>query len=157
MHRLAYEGHSIREHNFIDKNVFLWFRKFTSSTRPAVGLYGVKPLTKLFRDYKIPTVNLQHYSLTDLINHPIANVNVMAPGNYQNWGDKHWHGQRGVWHDCCARLMACRMSGWVRISLKVNPTVAEVNAPRVLWQRWCDELLDMILCDCCIEEKEGKV
>lgn len=75
----------------------------------------------------------------------------MAPGNDRNWCKKRWHGD--VWHDCCARLMACRMSGWVRKMIKFQSTVAEVNAQSILWQRPCDELLDMILCDCCINEK----
>lgn len=49
--------------------------------------------------------------------------------------------------------MACRMIGWVRKTLKFQPTVAEVNAQRIFWQRRGDELLDIILCTGCIEEK----
>ena len=114
--------------------------------RSAVGLYGVSPLTKLCQDQKIPTVDLTQYGLTDLLSLPSSTVNVMAPVNFSSWCVNHWHGQRGVWHECCARLMACGMSGWVRKTLKFQPTEAEVNAQRILWQRRCDELLDMILC-----------
>lgn len=46
------------------------------------------------------------------------------------------------------------MSGWMRKTLKVQPTVFKVNAQRVLWQKRCDELLDWILCDECIKEKD---
>ena len=38
--------------------------------------------------------------------------------------------------------------------MHVQPSVQEVNAQRVLWQKRCDELLEWILCDYCIQEKD---
>lgn len=67
VHALAYAGSSFRDHNFIERDVLQWYRKFKSPVRPAVGLYGVSPLTKLFQDLNIPTVDLTHYGLTDLL------------------------------------------------------------------------------------------
>ena len=64
---------------------------------------------------------------------------------------KHDHGKLPVWHDYCARVMACKLSQWLRKQLKVQPTVQEVNGQRILWQKRYDELLDWILRDYCIK------
>ena len=77
---------------------------------------------------------------------PIGTIKVMSPADYSaNWCRQHDNGNLGVWHDSCARVLVCKMSRWLRKELKVQPTVAEVNARRVLWQKRCDELLELIL------------
>ena len=157
VHGLAYatEEKFLREPHFIKDDVLHWYHTFSSKQRPTVGLYGVNPLTKLFRALNIPTVNLQDFGLNDLMCLPIGTIKVMSPGDYSaNWCRQHQHGKLGVWHDCCTRVMVCKMSWWLRKELKVQPTVAEVNAQRVLWQKRCDELLDWILCEYCIKEKD---
>jgi len=50
--------------------------------------------------------------------------------------------------------MACKLSWSSRKTLKVQPTVQEVNQQRILWQKRCYELLDWILCNYCNDEKE---
>lgn len=51
VHGLAYptEKEFLRGPNFIKDDVLHWYHTFISKQRPAVGLHGVNPLTKLFR------------------------------------------------------------------------------------------------------------
>ena len=72
----------------------------------------------------------------------------------QNWCHDHLHGKCGIWHDCCARVRACQISGWLRRHSNVLPTLSQVNAQRVLWQKWCDRLLDEVLCQHWIDDKD---
>ena len=46
------------------------------------------------------------------------------------------------------------MSGWLRRHSNVLPTLSQVNAQRVLWQKRCDLLLDQVLCNHCIDDKD---
>ena len=46
------------------------------------------------------------------------------------------------------------MSGWLRRQTNVLPTLSQVNAQRVLWQKRCDRLLDVILCNYCKDDKD---
>ena len=152
MHGLAHPTEKfLREPHFIKDDVLHWYRTFSSKQRPTVGLYEVNPLTKLFRALNIPTVNLQDFGLNELMSRPIGTIKVMAPGHYSaNWCRQHEHGKLGVWHDCCARVMVCKMRWWLCNEVKVQPTVAEVNAQRVLWKKRCDAFLKWILCKDCI-------
>ena len=56
--------------------------------------------------------------------------------------------------DSLARVRACQMSGWLRRHSHVLPTLPQVNAERVLCQKRCDRLLDDILCNHCIDDKD---
>ena len=60
----------------------------------------------------------------------------------------------GIWHPCCARVRACQMSSWLRRHSNVLPTLSQVNAQRVLWQKRCDRLLDGVLCNYCVDDKD---
>ena len=102
------------------------------------------PLKELFQAMDVPVFKLEVEDLHDL---PIGTINVMTPCDDREWCKKHDHGKLPVWHDYCARVMACK-------ELKVQPTVQEVNAQCALWQKRCDELLDWLLCDYCIQEKD---
>ena len=46
------------------------------------------------------------------------------------------------------------MSGWLRRHSNVLPTLSQVNAQWVLWQKRCDRLLDHVLCNQCIDDKD---
>ena len=48
--------------------------------------------------------------------------------------------------------MVCKVTWWLRKTLQ--PTVEEVNAQRIPWKKRCDELLEWILWDNCIHEKD---
>ena len=74
----------------------------------------------------------------------------------RNWCMDHSHGERGsgIWHDSCARVPACQISGWLRRHSNVLPSLSQVNAQRVLWQKRCDRLLDVILCNHCKDDKD---
>ena len=48
-------------------------------------------------------------------------VNVMATNDHgQNWCHDHIHGERDIWHDCCARVCACQMMVVLTISRVTN-------------------------------------
>ena len=61
----------------------------------------------------------------------------------------------GIWHDSCARVQACQMSGWLRRHSNVLPTLSQVNAQHLLWQKRCDRVLDQILWNRCIDDKDN--
>lgn len=46
------------------------------------------------------------------------------------------------------------MSLWYRKKTKVMPSLEDENDQRILWQNRCDELLDWLLCDKCIRQKD---
>ena len=92
-------------------------------------------------------------TVVELFSLPITTVSVKATNDHgRNWCHDHSHGEGGIWHNC-ARIRACQMSGWRRHS-NVLPTLSQVNAQRVLWQKRCDRLLDHVLCNQCIDDKE---
>ena len=85
-----------------------------------------------------------------------ASLSMATNDHGRNWCMDHSHGERGssVWHDSCAQVRACQMSGWLRRHSNVLPTLSQVNAQRVLWQKRCDRLLDHRLCNHCLDEKD---
>ena len=58
---------------------------------------------------------------------PIGTTNVMKPGDDRPWCRNHGHGKLPVWRDYRTRVMACKLSWWLRKTLKVQPTVQEVD------------------------------
>lgn len=73
-----------------------------------------------------------------------------------NWCTQHSNGARGssIWHDLCARVQACKLAAWWRKCMSHLPTPFQVNGQRLIWQKRCDRLLNMILCESCINEKD---
>lgn len=130
-----------------------WYETYCSFDCPAVGLLGDTPLDDLLQALNIPIIHIP-IGLQEVQDVPIGTINVMTPCNDKCCCRKQSDGKLPVWHDCCARVVVCRMSGWLQQELKVQPTVQEVNAQSILWQKRCDELLDWILCDYCIKEKD---
>ena len=121
---------------------------------PAVDLLDVTPpLKELFQAMDIPTGDLP-IGLNEIHELPIGTTNVMSPSDFRYWCRNHRDGKLPVWHDYCARVLVCKFSWWLRKTLHVQPSVQEVNAQRVLWQKRCNELLEWILCDYCIQEKD---
>ena len=105
--------------------------------------------------FSYPLVVLEGQGCRELASLPIATVNVMATNDHgRNWCHDHSHGERGIWHHHCACVRACQMSGWWRRHSNLLPTLYQVNAQRVLWQKPCDRLLDHMLCNQCIDEKD---
>ena len=97
-----------------------------------MGLVGITPLKDLFQAIHIPTVELS-MDLHKIEELPIGTTNVMKPCDHRDWCRNHSHGKHSVWHDYCARVMVCKVTWWLRKTLKVQPTVEEVNAQRILW------------------------
>ena len=52
------------------------------------------------------------------------------------------------------QVRAYQMSGWLCRHSNVLPTLSQVNAQRMLWQKRCDRLLDEVLCNQCIDDKD---
>lgn len=94
---------------------------------PAVGLLGGTPLHDLFQALNIPIIYIP-IVLQEVHELPIGTIKVMTPCDNRDRCKKHDNGRLPVWHDFCARVMACKLSWWLRKELKVQPTVQEVNA-----------------------------
>ena len=136
-----------------------WCQQYLTPERWRVGIFTMNGLYRLFHDpwFSHPLVVLEGQGCPDLANLPIATVNVMATNDPGRHGCMdHSDGARGsgIWHYRCARVRACQMSGWLRRQSNVLPTLYQVNAQRVLWQKRCDRLLDYLLCNYCRDEKD---
>ena len=136
-----------------------WCQQHLTPQRSRLGVFTLNGLAKLLQEppFAYPLVVLEGQGCGDLANLPIATANVMAHNDHgQNWCEDHCHQARGsgVWHHHCAHVRVCQMSGWLRRQTHVLPTLSQVNAQRVLWQRRCDRLLDYLLCNQCIEAKD---
>ena len=136
-----------------------WCQQHLTPQRNRIGVYTLNGLYRLFQEPPLayPLVVLEGQGCGDLANLPIATVNVMAHNNHgHNWCMDHSHQARGsgVWHDHCAHVRVCQMSGWLRRQTHVLPTLSQVNAQRVMWQKRCDRLLDYLLCNPCTEAKD---
>ena len=118
-----------------------------------MGLLEATPVKDVLQAMDIPFVHLS-LDFNKLVECPIGTTKVMKPGDDRAWCREHDHGKLPVLHDYCARVMACKLSWWLRKPLKVQPTVQEVNQQRNIWQKRCYELLDWILCEYCNDEKE---
>ena len=128
-------------------------------SHPRLGIFTLNGLYRLFQEprFSYPIVVIEGQGCRDLASLPIATLNVMATNDHgRNWCMDHSHGERGsgIWHDHCARVRACQMSGWLRRQSNVLPTLSQVNAQRVLWQKRCDRLLNHLLCNYCNDAKD---
>ena len=150
----AYNRHEFHRYHQIKDNITCWCQQYLTPQRGRLnGLY------RLLHEpgFSYPIVVLEGQGCQDLANLPIATVNVMATHDQgRNWCMDHTDGERGsgVWYDHCAQVRACQMSGWLRRQTNVLPTLFQVNAQRVLWQKRCDRLMNHLLCNHCKEEKD---
>ena len=109
-----YEFHPYHQ---LRDDVTHWCQQYLTPERWRVGIFTVNGLYRLFHDpwFSYPTVVLEGQGCRELSSLSIATVNVMATNDHgQNWCHDHLHGERGIWHDCCARVRACQMSGCLR-------------------------------------------
>ena len=150
---LAFDDNSAQYQDMVEHDGRNWYKKHCHPDYPAVGLLEATPLKALHEAMDIPIVELS-LDFNKLMECPIGTINVMKPCDDRDWCKDHSDGKRPVWHDYCALVLACKMSWWLRKTLTVQPTVDEVNHRRILLQKRCDELLDWILCDNCIEDKD---
>ena len=152
-HGLTFDDNSGRDQELVAADLKKWYKNHCPSDYPAVGLLQATPLKDVLQAMDIPIVDLS-LDFNKLVECPIGTTNVMRPGDDRAWCREHDLGKLPVWHDYCARVMACQLSWWLRKTLEVQPTVQEVNQQRILWQKRCYELLDWILCEYCNDEKE---
>ena len=149
--------HEFHPYHQLRDDVIRWCQQYLTPERWRLGVLTVNGLYRLFQKprFSYPIVVLEGQGYRELSSLPIATVNVMATNDHgQNWCNDHLHGERGIWQDCCARVRACQMCGWVHRHSNVLPTLSQVNAQRLLWQKRCDRLLDEVLCNHCIDDKD---
>ena len=155
----AYNRHEFHPYHQMRDDITRWCQQYLTPERWRLGVFTLNGLYRMFQEprFSYPIVVLEGQGCRDLTSLPIATVNVMATNDHgRNWCMDHTNGERGsgVWHDHCARVRACQMSGWLRRQTHVLPTLSQVNAQRVLWQKRCDRLLDQLLCNHCNDEKD---
>ena len=155
----AYNRHDFHPYHQMRDDITRWCQQYLTPERWRLGVFTLNGLYRLFQEprFSYPLVVLEGEGCRDLTSLPIATVNVMATNDHgRNWCMDHTDGERGsgVWHNHCARVRACQMSGWLRRQTHVLPTLSQVNAQRVLWQKRCDRLLDRLLCNHCNDEKD---
>ena len=153
----AYNRQEFHPYQQIQDDLTRWCHQYLTPQRHRVGVFTLNGLYRLFQEKSYPLVVLEGQGCRDLASLPIATANVMAANDQgRNWCMDHTEGAResGVWHDHCAHVRVCQMSGWLRRHSHVLPTLYQVNAQRVLWQKRCDRLLDVILCNPCKDDKD---
>ena len=155
----AYNRHEFHPYHQMRDDITRWCQQYLTPERWRLGVFTLNGLYRMFQEprFSYPIVVLEGQGCRDLTSLPIATVNVMATNDHgRNWCTDHTDGKRGsgIWHDHCARARACQMSGWLRRQTNVLPTLSQVNAQRVLWQKLCDRLLDHLLCNYCNDEKD---
>ena len=166
VHGLPFESY-VAEHNRPELHPYhqmrgditRWCQQYLTAERWWLGVFTLNGWYRLFQEsrFSYPIVVLEGQGCRDLASLPIATVNVMATNDHgRNWWTDHSHGERGsgIWHDHCGRVRACQTSGWLRRQTNVLPTLSQVNAQRVLWQKRCDRLLDHLLCNYCNDAKD---
>ena len=155
----AYNRQDFHPYDQMRDDITRWCQQHLTSQRGRLGVFTLNGLAKMLQEppFAYPLVVLEGQGCPDLANLPIATANVMAHNDHgRNWCMDHSHKERGsgVWHDHCAHVRVCQMSGWLRRQTHVLPTLSQVNAQRVLWQKRCDRLLDYLLCNYCTEAKD---
>ena len=166
VHGLPFEPY-VAEHNRPEFHPYHQMRdditrccqQYLTPERWRLGVFTLNGLYRLFQEprFSYPIVVLEGQGCRDLASLPTATVNVLATNDHgRNWCTDHSHGERGsgIWHDHCARVRACQTSGWLRRQTNVLPTLSQVNAQSVLWQKRCDRLLDHLLCNYCNDAKD---
>ena len=149
--------HEFHPYHQLRDDVTRWCQQYLTPEQWRLGIFTLNGLYRLFQEprFSYPIVVLEGQGCRALSSLPIATVNMMATNDHgQNWYHYHSHGERGIWYDGCAQVRPCQMSGWLRRHSNMLPTLSQVNAQLVLWQKRCDRLLDEILCNHCIDGKD---
>jgi len=135
-----------RPHHAIPQDIEKWLAIHLTPKRPKVAVHplGIHGTSDLNIDHPLVMVDVPH-----LESQPIGTVGALPSGQQELLCDHHFYSH----NHRCARLMACRLSAFIRSSDRHMPTLSEVNTQRVLWQQRADALMDLILCDYCQEEK----
>ena len=151
--------HDFHPYHQLRDDVNRWCQQYLTPERWWLGVFTINGHYRFFQEprFSYTIVVLEGQGSSELVNLPIATVNVMVTDDHvRNWCTDHSNGERGggIWHDRCARVRACQMSGWLRRYSNVLLTLSQVNAQRMLWQKRCDRLLDQILCNHSIDDKD---
>ena len=131
-----------RDFHHIERDIEEWLNVHLTPTKPRVAVHQ--------QGYTVD-VRIRHplvmVDVDELAEKPIGTVGAFPSGQEELLCDRH------VQNKLCARLMACRLSAWIRSEIRHKPSLSEVNSQRVLWQQRADALMDLILCESCQQEK----
>ena len=135
-----------RSSHAMPQDIEKWLNVHLTPKRPKVAVHplGIHGASDLRIDRQIVMVDVPH-----LETQPIGSVGAYPSGQQELLCTHHLYSHNHL----CARLMACRLSAYIRSTDKHMPLLSEVNTQRVLWQQRADSLMDLILCDYCQQEK----
>ena len=135
---------AFREFHRVERDIEEWVNVHLTPQRPQVAVHRFGYSANL--NIRKPLVMVE---VENLAEKPIGTVGAYPSGQQELLCTHHTQ----AWHNICARLMACRLSAFVRSINKHMPSLSEVNTQRILWQQRADSLMDTILCEYCQEEK----
>ena len=115
----AYNRQDFHPYDQMRDDITRWCQQHLTPQRGRLGVFTLNGLYRLFQEppFSYPLVVLEGQGCRDLASLPTATVNVLATNDQgRNWCLEHSDGARGsgVWHDHCAHVRACQMSGWLR-------------------------------------------
>ena len=151
-HGLRYEiNHAeLRPFEQLKADLTEWLQGVLTKDKPAVGVCDDGPLKTLLKSLDVPYVDFE----IEPKDQNIGTMGVFPSGKEWPLCREHYYGNDDVGFVDCARVKACQMAWWVRKQICYQPSLERVNRQRVIWQTRCDRLMDMLLCNHCIDEKD---
>ena len=151
-HGMLYEISNDQLHPFeyLEADVTAWLQSVLTKDKPAVGVCDDGPLKTLLKSLVVPYVDFE----IEPKDQSIGTMGVFPSGQEWPLCREHYYGNDDVGFVDCARVKACQMAWWVRKQICYEPSLERVNRQRVIWQTRCDRLMDMLLCNHCIDEKD---
>ena len=152
-HGMHYEISNDQLHQFehLEADVTVWLQSVLTKDKPAVGVCDDGPLKSLLKSLDIPFVDISGF---DPKKQCIGTTGVLPSGQGLPLCRYHYYGNDDIGFEDCARVRACQMSWWLRRQICYSPSLEQVNRQRVIWQTRCDRLMDMLLCEHCMNEKD---
>ena len=132
----AYNRDEFHPYHQIKDDITRWCQQYLTPQRGRLGVFTMNGLSRWLHELSYPLVVLEGQGCQDLAPLPIATVNVMATHEKsRNWCMDHTDGERGsgVWHDHCAHVRACQMSGWLRRQCKEEKDEAFARGQGLDW------------------------
>ena len=152
-HGMHYEISNDQLHPFehLEADVTVWLQSVLTKDKPAVGVCDDGPLKSLLKSLDIPFVDISGF---DPKKQCTGTTGVLPSGQGLPLCRDHYYGNDDIGFEDCARVRACQMSWWLRRQICYSPSLEQVNRQRVIWQTRCDRLMDMLLCEHCMNEKD---
>lgn len=152
-HGMHYEISNDQLHPFenLEADMTAWLQNVLTKHKPAVGVCDDGPLKSLLKSLDIPFVDVSGFEPKQQC---IGTTGVLPSGQGLPLCRDHYYGNDDIGFEDCERVRACQMSWWLRRQICYSPSLEQVNRQRVIWQTRCDRLMDMLLCEHCMNEKD---